>query len=84
MMKRILVFRSSLLATSETFIKQQVVNLVSWDARLVGNRRLSSGLMIEGINSSIITDHFDTFGKSSNGVHFVSLGGQNHKNILIY
>ena len=60
-MKRIIVFRSSLLAASETFIKQQVISLSSWDAMLVGNRRLPFGLEIDGINFSIITDHFDTF-----------------------
>ena len=60
-MKRIMVFRSSLLAASETFIKQQVISLSSWDAMLVGNRRLPLGLAIDDINFSIITDHFDTF-----------------------
>ena len=60
-MKRILVFRSSLLATSETFIKQQVVSLVSWDAMLVGNRRLASGLAIDGIKSTLITNNYDKF-----------------------
>ena len=61
MIKRILVFRSSLLATSETFIKQQVSSLVSWDALLVGNRRLASGLAIDGINSTLITNNSDKF-----------------------
>ena len=61
MTKRLLVFRSSLLATSETFIKQQVTSLSSWEAMLVGNRRLPSSLAIDNVNSSIITDHFDTF-----------------------
>lgn len=81
-MKRILVFRSSLLAGSETFIKQQVSSLVSWDAMLVGNRRLASGLAIDGIKSTLITNTI-SFGKSSNGVYFVGLDGQNRKNILI-
>lgn len=61
MKKRVLVFRSSLLATSETFIKQQVSSLVNWDAMLVGNRRLPAGLAIDGIKSAIIADDFDTF-----------------------
>ena len=61
MTKRVLVFRSSLLAASETFIKQQVSSLTSWEAMLVGNRRLPSGLAIDDIKTSIITDHFDTF-----------------------
>ena len=60
-MKRILVFRSSLLAGSETFIKQQVSSLVSWDAMLVGNRRLASGLAIDGIKSTLITNNYDKF-----------------------
>ena len=60
-MKRIMVFRSSLLAASETFIKQQVSSLASWDVLLVGNRRLPSGLAIDDINSTIITDHFVSF-----------------------
>ena len=86
-MKRILVFRSSLLATSETFIKQQVVNLVSWDAMLVGNRRLSSGLMIEGINSSIITDHFDTLWQKLKWRSFRKFGwpkSQEYLDLLAY
>ncbi len=61
MMKRILVFRSSLLAASETFIKQQVSSLVSWDAMLVGNRRVPSGLAIDGISSTLITNNPDKF-----------------------
>ena len=86
-MKRILVFRSSLLAASETFIKQQVSSLVSWDAMLVGNQRLSSGLTIEGINSSIITDHYDTFWQKLKWRLFRSFGwpkSQEYLDIVAY
>ena len=65
-MKRILVFRSSLLAASETFINQHVSSLVSWDAMLVGNRRLASGLAIDGINSMLIANNINTFWQKLN------------------
>ena len=86
-MKRLLVFRSSLLAGSETFIKQQVSSLFSWDAMLVGNRRLTSGLAIDGINSTLITNNSDTFWQKLNWRLFRSFGwpkSQEYLNIVAH
>jgi colanic acid/amylovoran biosynthesis glycosyltransferase len=58
---RILVYRSSLLAYSETFIAQQVASLKRWQPILVGSRRLLDGLNVEGVASTLITDNYNTF-----------------------
>lgn len=53
-MDRVLVYKSSLLPASETFIKEQAVNLKKWKPTLVGRLLVSGGLDLEGLDVRII------------------------------
>jgi glycosyltransferase involved in cell wall biosynthesis len=51
---RVAVFRNDILPLSETFIHSQVKSLQSWQAVLVGQRRVTDGLSLDDITVSII------------------------------
>jgi glycosyltransferase involved in cell wall biosynthesis len=49
-MKKVLVYRSGLLALSETFIKEQMLAYRRWHGILVGMRRVPAGLDLDGLD----------------------------------
>lgn len=53
-MKRIILFRTDLLPTSETFIREQILALTQWSPILAGYRKVKDGLDLTGINVRII------------------------------
>jgi glycosyltransferase involved in cell wall biosynthesis len=59
-MDRVLIYRSSLLSLSETFIKEQVLAYRRWRGTLVGMRRVSAGLRLDGLDLCLLRpDHPD-------------------------
>jgi len=60
-MKRVAIFRASLLPISETFIRDQVTALSSWEPVLVGLWEIEGGLPTPGIRREIVrTDQVPT------------------------
>lgn len=49
-MKKLVVLRKSLLPISETFIKEQFLNLKNWDGILIGENKVTNGLDLNGVN----------------------------------
>ena len=56
-MKRILVYRQTVLPPSETFIRQQINSLHNWDALLVGQSYSLNGTNLDGLKT-VILDNF--------------------------
>ena len=56
-MKRILVYRQTVLPPSETFIRQQINCLQNWDALLVGQSHTLNGINLDGLKT-VILDNF--------------------------
>jgi glycosyltransferase involved in cell wall biosynthesis len=48
--RKVLVYRSSVLPLSETFIKEQMLAYRRWRGTLVGMRRVAAGLSLDGLN----------------------------------
>lgn len=55
-MKRVAIFRTDLLALSETFIRDQAGALRSWQPLLVGRRELDAGLETPGLAREIVPE----------------------------
>jgi glycosyltransferase involved in cell wall biosynthesis len=53
-MKKVVVFRSELLPTSETFILEQLRALTEWTPTLTGYRRVSDGLDLDDVDVRIL------------------------------
>ncbi len=49
-MKKVLVYRSSLLPYSETFIRDQALALRAWHPVLIGRERVADGLPLDGLD----------------------------------
>lgn len=54
---RVIVYRNVILPRSETFIKQQIVSLKTWDALLLGHESASASLAISELKVVIIKQH---------------------------
>lgn len=55
-MKRVAIFRSDLLSISETFIREQVAALRTWEPVFVGRRPVAGGLQTPGIPREIVPE----------------------------
>lgn len=55
-MKKVLVFRETLLPSSETFIRDQVAAFTSWKAVLAGFERAHGGLPLDDLNVLLLDD----------------------------
>ncbi|WP_158218744.1 glycosyltransferase [Roseateles aquatilis] len=53
-MRRVLVIRDELLPLSETFVKQQALQLKDWQATLVGQRLSPKGLPLDGLRHRLL------------------------------
>lgn len=53
-MNKVLVYTKSLLPYSETFIKEQILAMHDWQAVLVGECTLDSGLVLEGLDIRLL------------------------------
>lgn len=56
MKPRVVIFRSSLLAISETFIREQASAITSWEPILVGQRNIEGGLETPGVKREIVPE----------------------------
>ena len=54
--KKVLVYKTNVLAWSETFIKEQVTSLTRWHGVLVGVNRTPNGLDLEGLDLRLLGD----------------------------
>ena len=52
--KRVIVFASQLLPSSETFIREQVRAMQQWQPILVGERRAMNGLSLDGVDFRLL------------------------------
>lgn len=52
--RKVIIYRSQLLALSETFIRQQALALRHWHPVLVGERRLDDGLDLDGLDVRLL------------------------------
>lgn len=56
-MNKVIVYRSRLLPTSETFIRQQALALRKWQPILAGEQRVPDGLNLAGLSIRVLRDH---------------------------
>lgn len=55
-MKKVIIYRSSLLARSETFIRQQALALREWQPVLLGERTVPDGLNLDGLQVELLNE----------------------------
>jgi glycosyltransferase involved in cell wall biosynthesis len=55
-MKRVAIFRTDLLALSETFIRDQTVSLETWQPILLGRQELEGGLATPGLRREVVPE----------------------------
>lgn len=73
-MKRVLVYRSDVLPYSETFIREQIRSLKSWDAELVGRRRSQKAVALNGVAVRIFDEkEFSRWERLKNGLKYFLL-----------
>ena len=54
--RKVIIYRRDLLNWSETFIREQVLAMQNWRGVLVGERRIPSGLPLDGMDVCLLSD----------------------------
>ncbi len=60
---RVLIFKSSLLPLSETFIREQCINLSEWEPILVGRELVENGLDLTGLEIRLLDNNRSWFSR---------------------